>query len=130
MPGPGRARCAGRARVSSVAAGLAPSNPDLLDVLDGHLVGRPVVELGRARALMRGDRLGALERTAIQEIRRDARARKVWQLASPSPTVLARRLIILNTSTRLILRALSPPARGIECHKGESFSAAIPAASR
>ena len=48
------------------------SNPDLLDILDGHLVGRPVVELGRARALMRGDRLGALERAAIEQIRRDA----------------------------------------------------------
>ena len=32
-----------------------------------------VVELGRARALMRGDRLGALERAAIEQIRRDAR---------------------------------------------------------
>ena len=46
----------------------------LADLLrHGHLVGRPVVELGRARALMRGDRLGALERTAIEQIRRDAR---------------------------------------------------------
>ena len=35
------------------------SNPDLLDILDGHLVGRSVVELGRALAFMRGDRLRA-----------------------------------------------------------------------
>ena len=33
----------------------------------------PVVELGRAQALMRGDRLGTLERAAIEQIRRDAR---------------------------------------------------------
>ena len=43
-----------------------PSNPDFLDILDGHLVGCPVVELGRARAFMRGDRLGALKRAAIE----------------------------------------------------------------
>ena len=35
-------------------------------------------------------------------------ARKVWQLASPSPTVLTRRLIIRNTSTRLIRRRAHP----------------------
>ena len=50
-----------------------PLNPDLLDILDGDRVRRPVVELGRARALMRGDRLGALECAAIEEIRRDTR---------------------------------------------------------
>ena len=58
---------------SERAEAISPTTPDLLDILDGHLVGRPVVELGRARALMRGDRLGALERTAIEQIRRDTR---------------------------------------------------------
>ena len=57
-------------------------------------------------------------------------ARKVWQLASPSPTAVTRRLIIRNTSTRLSRRAPIPPARGMERHKGDSFSAAMPAASR
>ena len=45
---------------------------DLLNILDGYLVGRPVVELGRARALLRRDRLCAL-RAAVEQIRRDTR---------------------------------------------------------
>ena len=57
-------------------------------------------------------------------------ARKVWQLASPSPTAVTRRLIIRNTSARLIWRTLSLLARGIERHRGVFFSAAIPAAAR
>ena len=48
----------------------------LLDTIDTSTlpglrdrVGRSVVELGCARALMRGDRLGALERATIEQIR-------------------------------------------------------------
>ena len=52
---------------------IAPSTPDLLNILDGYLVGRPVVERGRARALLRRDRLCALERAAVEQIRRDTR---------------------------------------------------------
>ena len=52
---------------------IPPSTPDLLNILDGYLVGRPVVELGRARALLRRDRLYALERAAVEQIRRDTR---------------------------------------------------------
>ena len=55
-----------------IGCGLPRLNSDLLNILDGHLVGRPVVELGRARALMRGDPLSALERAVIEQIRRDA----------------------------------------------------------
>ena len=47
---------------------------DLLNILDGYLVGRPVVELGRARALLRRDRLCALRACRrFEQIRRDTR---------------------------------------------------------
>ena len=96
-----------------------PENPlksRFFDILDGHLVGRPVVELGRARALMRGDRLSALKRAAIEQIRRDAGGPKVWQFASPSPTALTRSLDHPEHIHPLIRHRPSPPARGIERH--------------
>ena len=53
---------------------LSPQQlPIFLNILDGYLVGRPVVELGRARALLRRDRLCALERAAVEQIRRYTR---------------------------------------------------------
>ena len=79
---------------------------------------------------MRGDGLDALERGALSRYAVMPVARKVWKLASPSPTAATRRLVIRNTSTRLIRRAPIPLARGIERHRGDSYSAAIPAASR
>ena len=54
-------------------AGIEATLRDLLNILDGYLVGRPVVELGRARALLRRGRLCALERAAVEQIRRDTR---------------------------------------------------------
>ena len=60
---------------------LSPQQlPIFLNILDGYLVGRPVVELGRARALLRRDRLSSvppLSRYAVIPV-----ARKVWPLAA------------------------------------------------
>ena len=61
------------ARSEFPTAGIEATLRDLLNILDGYLVGRPVVELGRARALLRRDRLCALERAAVEQRRRDTR---------------------------------------------------------
>ena len=67
-------RLTARLSVRASVPGLrtVPSNRDLLDIFEGNVVGCPVVELGSAQALMRGERLGALERAAVEQIRRDA----------------------------------------------------------
>ena len=52
--------------------GRSPKAP-VSFVASVRLFGRPVVELGRARALMHRDRLCALERAAVEQIRRDTR---------------------------------------------------------
>ena len=54
-------------------------------------------------------------------------ARKVWQLASPSPTVLTRRLIIRNTSTRLIRRAPATAALAVAAVRFRAKLAGQPA---
>ena len=109
---------------------LSPrSNPNLLNILDGHLVGRPVVELGRARALMRGDRLGALERATIEQIRRDARGPEGVAIGLAEPDG-GDAPLDHPEHIHPAQPARAEPARGIERHRGDSFSAAIPAAAR
>ena len=45
---------------------------DLLNLIERDLVVAPIIELGRARALMRGHLLRMFEQPAIREIDRDA----------------------------------------------------------
>ena len=42
------------------------SNSDALNLIESDFIGRPIVELGCARALMRGDRLGVFERSTVE----------------------------------------------------------------
>jgi hypothetical protein len=47
-------------------------NSDPLNFIEGNFIGRAVIELRCPRALMRGDRLRVLERSAVEQIRCDA----------------------------------------------------------
>jgi hypothetical protein len=74
---------------------------DLLDLVERDLVAGAVVELGRARALVRGHRLGVFERAAALEVGGDAGCPE-YVAAEPflNPALAVRRRIMRYASTR------------------------------
>ena len=107
------------------------SDYDTLDLVDGHRIRRPVVELSRLRRRVPGDLLSVFkgpppfDRYAVIPV-----ARNVWQhVEGGSLAAVARRLIIARTTRRCSARPVSQRPAGSTLWKSVAFGSASSAAS-
>ena len=103
-----------------------------LHLIERDLVAGTVIELGRAWPLVRGHRLGVLQRAAGFEIGGDARgAEDIAADPGARAEPAARRWIMRQASTRFIAVAVSVPVRpAAERKRGLLPPSRMPAASR
>jgi hypothetical protein len=94
------------------------SDRDSLDLVEGDVVAGAVVESGRPRRFVGGDRLAVFNRAAVLEIPAIVVARKVSQeVEEGKAAARARRLIIDRKTPRLIAAHLNPRSARSQANK-------------